>query len=321
MKPLAVLLLCSGMALAQRPVHTYSIVAHDPSTGELGVAVQSHWFSVGPLVCWAEAGVGAIATQSFVNPAYGQQGLALLAKGHSAKEALEMLLRQDAGRDVRQVAIVDASGAAMAWTGSKCIDAAGHYCEADFCVQANLMVNDSVWPNMAAAFKAAKGPLAERMLAALQAAQDAGGDLRGQQSAALLVVAGKPSGALWKDRLVDLRVDDHPDPLAELRRLLILQRAYEYMNRGDVALEHGNMAEALSAYSQAHQLAPEKTEMLFWTAVALVNNDSVEAALPLFRQAFATSLSWALLLERLHRKGHLTCSDQMLQHLLRLQKP
>ncbi|MCS6990338.1 MAG: DUF1028 domain-containing protein [Chitinophagales bacterium] len=321
MNLLLIFLLFSPMVLAQRPVHTYSIVARDPTTGELGVAVQSHWFAVGPLVCWAEAGVGAIATQSFVNPAFGQEGLALLAEGYSAPEALELLVQGDAGREVRQVALVDAQGQAAAWTGSKCIESAGHYCEPNFCVQANLMINDSVWPQMAKAFQHSSGPLAERLLAALEAAQQAGGDLRGQQSAALLVVAAKPSGAVWKDRLVDLRVDDHPEPLVELRRLLKLHRAYEHMNRGDAALERGAMDEALSAYSRAQQLAPDKIEMRFWTAVTLINLNSVDAAIPMLRETFASSSVWATLLERLHQKGHLRCSGETLQRLLQLHKP
>src|SRR5215204_2469846 len=199
-----------------RPVHTYSIVARDPDTGELGVAVQSHWFSVGPIVPWAEAGVGAIATQSFVDPSYGKNGLELMRAGKSAPDALKELLGKDEAREVRQVAMIDASGRVEAWTGKNDIQAAGHIVGNNFSAQANLMLNDKVWPAMARAFESTKGDLAEKMMAALDAAQEAGGDIRGKQSAALIVVTGKPTGRAWADRIFDLRVDDSIEPLKEL---------------------------------------------------------------------------------------------------------
>ena len=224
-------------AVPLRPVHTFSIVARDPATGELGVAVQSHWFSVGPIVPWAEAGVGAIATQSFVDPSYGKNGLDLMRAGKSAPDTLKELLAKDEGREVRQVAMIDAQGRVDAWTGKNDIQAAGHIVGTNFSVQANLMLNDKVWPAMARAFENAKGDLADRMLAALDAAQAVGGDIRGRQSAAMIVVTGKPTGQAWKDRTFDLRVDDSPEPLVELRRLVKLQRAYNHMNAGDLAVE------------------------------------------------------------------------------------
>jgi len=193
-----------------RPVHTFSIVARDPDTGELGVAVQSHWFSVGPIVAWAEAGVGAVATQSFVDPSYGKLGLDLMRAGKSGPDALKSLTAGDEGREVRQVAMIDAQGRVDAWTGKNDIQAAGHIVGKNYSVQANLMLNDKVWPAMSAAFENTKGDLVERMLAALDAAQSAGGDIRGKQSAALIVVTGKPTGQAWKDRIFDLRVDDSP---------------------------------------------------------------------------------------------------------------
>ncbi len=219
----------------RRPVHTFSIVARDPATGELGVAVQSHWFNIGPLVPWVEAGVGAIATQSFVDPSYGKLGLDLMRAGRSAPEALKALIAGDAASDVRQVAMIDAQGRVAAHTGAKDIQAAGHKVGVNYSVQANLMLNDSIWPAMSRAFEAAKGDLADRMLAALDAAQAAGGDIRGRQSAALVIVSGKPTGKPWIDRTFDLRVDDSPEPLKELRRLVVLQRAYNHMNAGDLA--------------------------------------------------------------------------------------
>ena len=177
---------------ASRPVHTFSIVARDPQTGDLGVAVQSHWFSVGTLVPWAEAGVGAVATQSFVDPVYGRIGLEMMRAGKGAPEALKGLLAGDEGRDVRQVAMIDARGRVDAWTGKGNIQAAGHIVGKGFSVQANLMLNDQVWPAMAKAFESARGDLADRMLAALDAAQAAGGDIRGRQSAAMIVVTASP---------------------------------------------------------------------------------------------------------------------------------
>ncbi len=234
-------------APSRRPVHTYSIVARDPKTGELGVAVQSHWFAIGPLVPWAEAGVGAIATQSFVDASYGKLGLDLMRAGRSAPDALKGLLAADSNRDVRQVAMIDATGKVAAHTGSKCIPAAGQYVGVDFSVQANLMLNDTVWPAMAKAFESARGDLAERLLTALEAAEAAGGDIRGRQSAALVVVSGKPTGKPWQDRVYDLRVDDHAAPVVELRRLVKLQRAYNLMNEGDLAVEKKDNEGALRA--------------------------------------------------------------------------
>ena len=216
-----------------RPVHTFSIVARDPKTGEMGVAVQSHYFSVGPVVAWAEAGVGAVATQSLVEISYGPKGLELMRQGKSSADALADLIAKDEQRDVRQVAMVDAHGHAAAWTGPKCIEAAGQETGEGFSAQANLMGKDTVWPAMAKAFREATGDLAERLLQTLEAGQKAGGDIRGQQSAAIVVVKGTSSGQPWKDRVFDLRVEDNPRPIEELRRLVRLQRAYRFADAGD----------------------------------------------------------------------------------------
>jgi uncharacterized Ntn-hydrolase superfamily protein len=288
---------------AVRPVHTYSIVARDPATGQLGVAVQSHWFSVGPIVPWVEAGVGAVATQSFVDPSYGPKGLALMKSGVSAPDALKQLLAKDDGRDVRQVAMIDAKGHVNAWTGPKDIQAAGHHVGNNYSVQANLMLNEAVWPAMAKAFESAKGDLADRMLAALDAAQAAGGDIRGRQSAALIVATGTPAGQPWTDRVFDLRVDDHAEPLKELRRLVTLQRAYNHMNAGDLAVEKKDNAGALREYGAAEKLVPTNAEMVFWHAVALVNMNRVDESLPLFRRAFSADPNWRTLVTRLPKSG------------------
>ncbi len=301
-----------------RPVHTFSIVARDAATGELGVAVQSHWFNVGTLVPWAEAGVGAVATQSFVDPSYGKLGLDLMRAGKSAPEALKALLAGDDGRDVRQVAMIDAQGRVAAHTGSKDIPAAGHAVGKDYSAQANLMANESVWPAMARAFENAKGDLAERMLAALDAAQAAGGDIRGKQSAALVVVTGKPSGKPWADRVFDVRVDDSPDPLKELRRLVTLQRAYNRMNAGDLAVEQKDNERALREYREAAALVPDNAEMVYWHAVALVNMGRVDESLPLFRRVFAMDANWATLTPRLAKVGLLPDDPKLIQRIVDL---
>ncbi|HSE35916.1 MAG TPA: DUF1028 domain-containing protein [Blastocatellia bacterium] len=303
---------------AQRPVHTYSIVARDPSTGELGVAVQSHWFSVGSIVTWAEAGIGAVATQSFVDPSYGKLGLDLMRAGRSAPDALKALLAGDEGRDVRQVAMIDAQGRVAAHTGSKDIPAAGHIVGKDYSVQANLMLNDKVWPAMSRAFEATKGDLAERMMAALDAAQGVGGDIRGKQSAALIVVTGKPTGKPWADRVFDLRVDDSPDPLRELRRLVTLQRAYNHMNAGDLAVEHRDNDRALAEYSAAARLVPDNAEMIYWHAVALVNMGRVDESLPLFRRVFAMDKNWVTLTPRLAKVGLIPDDPKLVQRIVDL---
>ena len=286
-------------ALRLRPVHTYSIVARDPATGELGVAVQSHWFSVGTAVPWAEAGVGAVATQSFVDSSYGPLGLELMRAGRSAPEALRGLLAADEGRDVRQVAMIDAQGRVAAHTGKKCIAAAGHQTGANYSVQANLMDKPTVWPAMARALEAAKGDLTDKLLAALEAAQREGGDIRGQQSAAILVVAGKPTGRPWADRKVELRVEDSPNPLGELRRLIQVQRAYQHMDAGDNCSTEKNWDCAAREYGAAEKLLPDQMEVVFWHAVTLVTGGKVEEALPLFKKVFAREPKWAELVERL----------------------
>jgi len=307
-------------AVPLRPVHTFSIVARDPATGELGVAVQSHWFSVGSIVTWAEAGVGAVATQSFVDPSYGKNGLELMRGGKPAPDALKELLAKDDAREVRQVAMIDAQGRVDAWTGKNDIQAAGHIVGTNFSVQANLMLNDKIWPAMAKAFESTKGDLADRMLAALDAAQAAGGDIRGRQSAAIVVVTGKPTGQAWKDRTFDLRVDDSPEPLKELRRLVTLQRAYNHMNAGDLAVEKKDNEGALREYSAAEKLVPNNAEMIYWHAVALVNMGRVDDSLPLFRKVFAMDKNWITLTPRLPKSGLLPDDPSIINRIVSVGK-
>jgi uncharacterized Ntn-hydrolase superfamily protein len=296
--------------------HTYSIVARDPKTGELGVAVQSHWFSVGTMVPWAEAGVGAVATQSFVDPSYGKLGLDLMRTGRSAPDALKGLIAADANAEVRQVAMIDTQGRVAAHTGAKDIQFAGHEVGENFSVQANLMASDQVWPAMAKAFRAAKGDLADRMLAALDAGEAAGGDIRGKQSAALVVVTGKPTGRPWQDRIFDLRVDDHPEPLKELRRLVLVQRAYNHMNAGDLAMEHKDAEGALREYSAAEKLQPENAEMVYWHAVGLVGIGRVDQALPLFKRCFRMNPRWREVTPRVAKAGLLPEDPAVLKRIL-----
>ena len=263
-----------------RPVHTYSIIARDPETGEMGVAVQSHWFSVGTVVTWGEAGVGVVATQAFSNPSYGPKGLELMRKGVRAEKALRSLLKEDGGRDLRQVAMLDAKGSVAAHTGKRCIPCTGHLVATDSSVQANMMLNDQVWPEMAKRFELWKGSLAERLLVALEAGEEAGGDIRGKQSAALLVVRGQATGRVWEDRTVDLRVDDSREPLEDLKRLLKVHRAYQHMNMGDEAMEREDMPLAMKHYSTAEALFPRNLEMRFWHAVTLANNGQIGRSAP-----------------------------------------
>ena len=296
--------------------HTYSIVARDENTGEMGVAVQSHWFSVGSIVSWGEAGVGVVATQSFVNVSFGKRGLELLTSGLTPSETINKLLALDEGGEVRQLAILDSKGRVAAHTGMNCIPEAGHIIGENFSVQANLMLNDRVWPEMAKAFKESEGPLAERMLTSLEAAQRAGGDIRGQQSASLLIVKGKSTGKVWEDRLIDLRVEDHPNALNELKRLLKVYRAYEHMNNGDLAVEKGDMKLAMEEYAAAERMFPDNVEMKYWHAVTLVNNGELENALSLFKEVFAVNKNYAVLTPRLINIGLLNVSEDELNKIL-----
>jgi len=269
--------------------HTYSIVARDPETGEMGVAVQSHWFSVGSVVSWAEAGVGAIATQSLV---------------------------EEDGRDVRQLAVVDAKGGVATHTGKRCIPEAGHFTGDNFSVQANMMLKNSVWDAMAKAFQASKGPLAERMVAALEAAQAEGGDIRGKQSASILVVRGESTGKLWEDRVIDLRVEDHPEAVQEIKRVLRVFRAYEYMNKGDLALEHNDVDGALENYSAAEEMFPDNLEMKYWHAVSLANIGMIQESLPIFHEVFQKDKNWRILTQRLPGVDLLNVEEKDLKEIL-----
>ena len=323
--PLAALaLLAAFPASAQtltprRPVATYSIVARDSVTGAMGVAVQSHWFSVGALVPFAESGVGAVATQSFIDPRYGPLGLDLMRLGRTAPEALAALVSTDDGRDVRQVGMVDAAGRAASHTGAKAIYAAGHHVGRGYATQANLMEKPTVADAMARAYEASTGDLAERLLAALEAAEREGGDIRGKQSAAIVVVRATSTGRPWLDRTFDLRVEDNPNPVAELRRLVTLQRAYLKLNEGDELVTAGKIDEAVAAYSEAMRIAPDAAtngEAPFWVGITLASTGREADALPYLRRAYAQHRPWADLVGRLPAAGLLPADDALVARLV-----
>jgi uncharacterized Ntn-hydrolase superfamily protein len=291
--------LAAAVLFAAPAAHaTYSIVARDPATGQIGAAVQSHWFQVSRVV-WVEPGVGAVATQSLADWTYGAAGLQLLRLGRSAPKALEGLLAADAAPWYRQVAVLDADGEIAAHTGEKCIAAAGHVVGEHYSVQANLMHRDTVPKAMARAFEETSGDLAERLMAALEAAQAEGGDIRGQQSAALVVAEPAATGRPWDDFVFDLRVEDHPEPVLELRRILGVARAYDAMDEGDLAIEAGDFERAAREYGRAAELAPGNPEVLFWHAVSLANQGRVDDAERILARVYAMDDVWRELPARL----------------------
>jgi uncharacterized Ntn-hydrolase superfamily protein len=276
---------------------TYSIVAHDPSTGALGVAVQSHWFNVGGLVPAAVAGVGAIATQANPDVQHKPRALALLRQGRTADEVVAALLEGDDAAAHRQFAVVDATGRAAGHTGESCIPDSGNHVEEGFVVQANMMRNRTIWPAMAEAFEAHRGEgLQLALLATLDAAEQAGGDLRGRQSAAILIV---PASGTEADRLVDLRVDDAQEPLAELRRLVGLNDAYVLADEGDAAMAHGDFPTAAARYVQAHDAAPANEELRFWAGLGLIGAGRTDEGTAYLRRSIQADVSWLELLRRL----------------------
>jgi uncharacterized Ntn-hydrolase superfamily protein len=305
-------LMASDQSRPVRPVNTYSIVCYDPETNQFGAAVQSHWFKVADVI-WAEPGVGVVATQSLADFSYGPLGIEMMRYGKSAQEALAGVIASDPNYDVRQVAMIDSYGNVATHTGENCIAEAGHYAGRFYSVQANLMEKSTVWDAMAEAYENSEGDLADRMMAALEAAQAEGGDIRGKQSAAMIVVSGDPSGIEWRDKLVDIRVDDSPEPLVELRRLLNVTRAYNYMNEGDEHIAAGDFDKASEAYGMASDLAEGNPEILFWYAVALVTAEEVEMSLPIFKDVFEMDENWRVLVPRLVESELLPADDGLIE--------
>jgi len=312
-------LVCFTQYKSREPLaHTFSIVARDDKTGELAVAVQSHWFSVGTAVSWGEAGVGVVATQSFVNKSFGLRGLELLKQGKSPQQALDILLKDDPGREVRQVAILDTLGRVATHTGKNCIDAHGQANGTDFSVQANMMLNDKVVPAMKAAWEKNNGlDLPERVVAVLKAAQSAGGDIRGKQSAALMIFRGRKTDAPWDDKLIDLRVDDASQPVKEIERLLKLHRAYQHMNNGDLFVEKGDMQNAMKEYNAAMKIFPGNLEMQYWTAITLAGDKKIKEASGMLQKIYKKDANWRELTRRLPKVGLLNVSEKELHELLK----
>ncbi len=297
-------------------LHTFSIVARDKKSGQIGVAVQTHWFAVGAMCPWVEPGVGAVATQSLVKVSYGPKGLELLKEGKKPSEALDILLKVDENSPVRQVAILDTEGRIAAHTGSKCIAEAGHFVGDGYSVQANMMLKSTVWHAMAEAFENSEGELAVRMLAALKAGQNEGGDTGGMQSAAMLVADGSRKDEPWEKMVVDIRVDDHPQPILELERLYNIHKAYEFMNEGDELMAQEKNEEANKRYTIAAELAPGLNEIPFWEAVTMVNSGRLDDALVLFRKIFKENRNWAELVKRLPASGLLKDNREIMEKII-----
>ena len=295
---------------------TYSIAARDERTGRFGVAVQSHWFAAGALVPWAQPGVGAVATQATVEVGYGPRGLELMAAGKDAGSSLEALLAQDDDADVRQVAMVDARGHVATHTGDDCIKMAGHRRGPGYSVQANMMLRDSVPRVMAEAYESSDGDLADRLLGALDAAEAASGDIRGRQAAGLLVVAAEPSDEPWNDVVVHLRVDDHPEPLVELRRLFTRRSAYERMEEAERLELAGDPEGALHAQEVALAAYPDDPEFAFWTAISRARAGRVQDAVSTIGVAYGASDGWPELLRRLSADRQVELEDDVVAALL-----
>jgi len=321
---MAALLLGASVQAATPPgpsdlAHTFSIVARDPATGELGAAVQTHWFNVGPRVIWAEAGVGAVATQSFTDPSYGVLGLDMMRAGKSAQQALTALIAGDDNEAVRQVGMIDANGVVANHTGAKAIPQHCRIAGENYSVQANLMWKPGVCAAMQQAFEKQGGDLAARMMAALDGAQAQGGDIRGMQSAALLVVEGAKGTPAYVAQKFNLRVDDHPEPLEELRRLLTVARAYRFMDEGDELFAERDIEGALEAYATAQSMDPDNHEMVFWAAVTLVGAGDLDQARPLFERAFEMWPRWRELVPRLPTAGLLPDDPELIRTIVAIE--
>ncbi len=299
-----------------RPISTYSIIAYDTATGQFGAAVQSHYFRVADVI-WVEPSVGAVATQSLVDFNYGPLGLAMMRSGKTAPQSLAGLLASDPDNDVRQVAMIDTLGLVATHTGARCISEAGHQTGVFYSVQANLMEKATVWPAMAKAFESTEGDLAEKMLSALEAAEAEGGDIRGKQSAALKICKARPTGQAWSNLEMDVRIDDSPLPLMELRRLVNIARAYHHMDLGDIAITEGRFDDADREYTRAEELNPENTEICFWRAVTLASVGENDRAVELFRHVIGKEERWRALVPRLVDAGLMPDDPDLIERITR----
>ena len=273
--------------VALEPVATFSIVGRDPETGDLGIAVQSKFFAVGAVVPWARADVGAVATQSFANTTYGPRGLDLLAQGLSPEAAIDSLTAEDSQKASRQVGIVDASGLSASYTGPECQPWAGHVTGENFCAQGNILVGEETVNAMGRAFQETKGMLGEKLMRALEEGQKAGGDSRGVQSAAILIVRAGGGYAGYNDRYCDLRVDDHTDPIGELRRIFDLWKWHALVNDGYAACEKENWTRAFASGEDLIALDPENAESYYHPACYFSKAGKRAEALRALRQAVA----------------------------------
>jgi len=294
---------------------TYSIVARDPLTGRFGVAVQSHAYTVGPIVPWLEPGVGGVATQAFVNVSFGPIALEMLRNGWSAEKVIAALVAGDETPEQRQIGVVDPAGRAAAYTGSACVKACGHIVGEGFSVQGNLLERDEVWQSMAPAYEAALAdelPFGERLLRTLEAAEAAGGDVRGRQSAAIVIVDAELRGARWRGLNMDLRVEDHDQPVPELRRLVNLWEAQALLDdEGDAAKAGRSQAER---YAEARRRAPEFWEIAFWAATELAAHGDMQMARREMAAAIAADPRWRTTLEHMVASGRISAevADQLL---------
>jgi uncharacterized Ntn-hydrolase superfamily protein len=298
---------------------TYSIVARDPQTGRFGIAVQSHFLGVGPVVPWLEAGVGAVATQASVNTAFGPMGLELLRAGASAEQTVAALLASDENPQVRQLGVVDAEGRAAAHTGAETIPAAGHLARDGFTVQGNLLLSDTCWPAMATAYEeglAEGAPFVERLLRAVEAAEREGGDVRGRQSAAIIVVDAALHPRSWRGHglVMDMRIEDHPDPVPELRRIVTMQLAYDMLDDDGDEAKAGRTAE--QRYAEARRMAPDAFELVFWRALELATAGDVAAARREMAIAIEADDSWRRTLEHLAEAGREGVTPELAAELM-----
>jgi uncharacterized Ntn-hydrolase superfamily protein len=293
---------------------TFSIVAFDPETKDLGVGVQSRYFSVGSAVPWAEAGIGAVATQSFVNLTYGPKGLALLGQGIAVDEILEKLTKEDPGRDFRQIGIIDAKGNAASYTGRSCLDWAGSRTGKGFTVQGNILTGKEVVDQMAEMFESTKGALPDKIMAALKGAEAAGGDARGRQSSALLVVRKNCKGE-GVHRLIDLRVEDHRDPIGELQRLLTMHRIYRLIDEGEEFMAREMNEDALRIIEEAIILDPKSDDAYIDLGMINLKRGRKEEAIVALKKALELNPKMKSLIPQLPKSGMMEPDPELMKRL------
>ena len=294
---------------------TFSIVAFDPSAKDLGVAVQSRYFSVGSAVPWAESGVGAVATQSCVNAPYGPRGLQLLKKGLTVEEVIHRLTKEDKERDYRQLGVIDSHGNAQAFTGKKCQEWAGSKVGKNFAAQGNILAGEDVVKNMGRRFESTKGDLAERLVAALEGGEEGGGDARGRQSAALLVVRRGSGPGGYGDRYIELRVEDHSNPIAELKRLLDLHHVYSLIGQGKDELMKGDFKTALATLKKAISLNQKIDDAHIDLGIVNMKLGEKKEAISAFKEAFRLNPNMKKVIKRFPKAGLMEPNKEIFKEL------